>query len=79
VTPVAVVVVGALNVDGVRRTSPIAQLAANALLQAVRMPVELVATVVTRLGGTLDLWVLLGLQLAKHRRKSDAESGDLRE
>src|SRR5581483_12192892 len=38
-------VVGALDVDGVRRAGPRAQLAADALLQAVRMPVELVAAV----------------------------------
>src|SRR5205807_10606761 len=38
-------VVPALDVDGVRRAGPRAQLAADALLQAIRPPVELVMTV----------------------------------
>ncbi len=41
-------VVGALDVDGVGRAGPGAQLAADALLQAVRVPVEHVPAVVAR-------------------------------
>src|SRR5674476_1411391 len=39
------------------------------------MPVELMATVIARLGRTLDLWVLLGLQRPEHRRERDAGAG----
>src|SRR4051794_31180897 len=74
---VPVGVVRALDVDGVGRAGPGAQLAADALLQPVRVPVELVAAVVARLGGDLDLGVLLGHHTREHGRERDAEARDL--
>ena len=47
--PRLVGVVGALDVDGVRRAGPRAQFAADALLQAVLVAVELMAAVIARL------------------------------
>ena len=74
-----VVVVRTLDVDRVGRAGPGAQLAADALLQPVRVPVELVPPVEARRGRPLDLGVLLGLQLAEHRREGHPEAGDRRE
>src|SRR4029079_6582836 len=67
-------VVAALDVDGVGRAGPGAQLAADALLQPVRVPVELVAAVVARRGRREVLRVLLGDHLLEHRREGDAEA-----
>src|SRR5699024_9654837 len=74
--PPLVVVVLALDEDGVRGAGPGAQLAADALLQTVRVPVELVAPVEARLGRPLHLRVLLGGDLAEHRREGHPEPGD---
>ena len=69
-------VVGALDVDRVGRAGPGAQLAADALLQAVGVAVELVAAVVARLDRTRLLRILLGDVFFEHRRERHAEPGD---
>src|SRR5690606_3755448 len=69
-------VVGALDEDRVRRARPGAQLAADALLQAVRVAVELVAAVVARLRRHLLERVLLGDRGPEHRGEGDPEAGD---
>src|SRR5262249_37384420 len=69
-------VVGALDVDRVRRARPRAQLAADALLQAVGPAVQLVTAVEARRRGLLDLGVLHHLGLAEHLVESDAEPLD---
>ena len=69
-------VVGSLDVDGVGRAGPRAQLAADALLQAVGVAVELVASVVARRGRPGLLRVLLGDRLLEDRLQRDAETGD---
>ncbi|MGX1118770.1 hypothetical protein RKD37_004133 [Streptomyces ambofaciens] len=68
-------VVRALDVDGVGGAGPGAQLAADALLQAVRMAVELVPSVEARSGGLLLLRVLLGQPLLEHGLEGHAEAG----
>ncbi len=74
--PLVVGVVRALDVDGVGRAGPGAQLAADALLQAVGLPVEQVPAVEPRRGGLLVLGVLLGVDLLEHRPEGDAEPLD---
>src|SRR5918998_4023437 len=69
-------VVPALHVDRIRRASPGAQLAPHALLQPVRVPVELVFTVKARCGDLLDLGILFGHDLLEHRREGDPETLD---
>jgi hypothetical protein len=69
-------VVPALDVDGVRRAGPRAQLAADALLQPVRPPVELVMTVEPRRGRPLVLRILDGLDLPEHLLEGDPEPLD---
>src|SRR5690606_18457730 len=68
-------VVRALHVDRVGGTGPGTQLAADALLQAVRMTVELVPSVEARSGGLLLLGVLLGEPLLEHGLEGHAEAG----
>src|SRR4051794_38058876 len=58
-----VVVVGTLDEDRVGRAGPRAQLAADALLEAVRVAVELVTTVEAGRRGARLLGVLLGRDL----------------
>src|SRR5262249_6339766 len=67
-------VVAALDVDRVRRAGPRAQLAADALLQPVRVAVEDVPAVVPRRGGYALLGVLLGDDLLEHVREGHAEA-----
>src|SRR5439155_639784 len=67
-------VVPALDIDRVGRAGPGAQLAADALLQPVRVPVELVPPVVAGRGRGADLRVLLGDDLLEHRREGDPET-----
>ena len=74
--PLLLRVVGTLDVDGVRWAGPGAQLAADALLQPVRVPVEHVAAVVTRCRRPLLLGVLLGDDFLEHRLEGHAETGD---
>ena len=69
-------VVGALDVDRVRRAGPGAQLAADALLQPVRPPVELVPAVEPGRGRPLLLGVLDGVDLPEHLPEGDAEALD---
>ena len=69
-------VVRTLDVDRVRGARPRAQLAADALLQPVGVPVELVAAVVPRLGRHLLERVLLGDRRPEHVRERDAEPAD---
>ncbi len=69
-------VVRALDVDRVRRAGPGAQLAADALLQPVRPPVELVAAVEPGRGRLLLLRVLDGVDLLEHGLEGDAEPLD---
>src|SRR4029079_18922132 len=69
-------VVPALDVDGVRRAGPRAQLAADALLQPVRPPVELVVTVEPRPGRPPLLRVVDRLGLPEHLLEGDAEPLD---
>src|SRR6478609_879439 len=66
----------ALHVDGVGRAGPRAQLAADALLQAVGPAVELMAAVEARCRRELLERVLLGDDLLEHRPEGDAEPGD---
>src|SRR4029079_6356233 len=66
----------ALDVDRVRRAGPGAQLAADALLEAVGPAVELVAAVEARRGRLLLEGVLLGDDLLEHRPEGHAEPGD---
>src|SRR5690606_11195528 len=72
-------VAGALAVDRVRRARPRAQLAADALLQAVRVPVELVPAVEPRLHRRLLARVLLGDDRPEQRGHRDAEPRDGRD
>src|SRR4029453_3131335 len=74
--PLLVGVVRALDVDRVGRTRPGAQLAADALLQPVRVPVELVPAVEARGELLLLLWVVLGGLLAEHRPEGHPETLD---
>src|SRR5262245_13843256 len=69
-------VVGALDIDRVRRACPRAQLAADTLLQPVRMPVELVPAVESRRYLLLLLRVVLGVLLPEHRLEGDTEAGE---
>src|SRR5690606_21819097 len=69
-------VVAALDVDGVRGACPRAQLTTDALLQPVRMPVELVTAGITRRGRRPGLRVLLRGHLLEHRREGDTEAFD---
>src|SRR5674476_462847 len=69
-------VLGTFDVDRIRGARPGAQFAADALLQAVRPPVELVTTMEAWCGRLLFERVLLGDGLAKHRAERDTESGD---
>ena len=66
---------GGLDEDRVRRARPSAQLAADAALQAVGVPVELVASVIPGRRGDLLLGVLLGGDLPEHRGDRDAVAG----
>ncbi len=66
----------ALDVDRVRRAGPRAQLAADALLEAVGPAVELVPAVEAGRGGLLLERVLLGDDLLEHGPEGDAEPGD---
>src|SRR5690606_40480721 len=66
-------VVGALDVDRVRGAGPGAQLAADALLQAVRPAVELVPPVEAGRGRLLHLGVLNGLALHENLVERDPE------
>src|SRR6478672_5756025 len=66
----------ALDVDRVGRAGPGAQLAPDALLQAVGPAVELVATVEAGGGRQLLEGVLLGDDLLEHRAEGDPEPGD---
>src|SRR5882757_720475 len=71
--PLRLGVVTALDVDRVGRAGPGAQLAADALLQAVRVPVEHVPAVVAR-GGRVDVErVLLRVDLLEHGREGQPE------
>ena len=67
-----------LDEDRVRGAGPRAQLAADALLQAVGVPVELVAAVEARLRGVLVLLlrVLLGVHLLEHGQEGGPEAPD---
>src|SRR3954467_960779 len=69
-------VVRALDVDRVSRAGPGTELASNALLEAVRVPVENVPTVPAGRGRLLLFGVLLGVDLLEHRREGDAEALD---
>jgi hypothetical protein len=69
-------VVPALDVDGVRRAGPGAQLAADAFLQPVRPPVQLVVTVEPGCGRPLVLRVGDGLDLLEHLAEGDPEPLD---
>src|SRR5262249_29255908 len=71
--PLALGVVGALDVDGVRRAGPGAQLAADALLQPVRVPVEHVPSVVARRGRVEVERVLLRVDLLEHLAERQPE------
>src|ERR1044072_7083961 len=62
--------------DRVAGACAAAQLAAHALLQAVRMAVELVPSVEPGSGGRLRLRVLLGQPLLEHGLEGHAEAGD---
>src|SRR2546423_2815947 len=66
-------VVAALDVDRVRRAGPRAQLAADALLQPVRVAVEDVPAVEPGRGRSPYLRVLLGDHLLEHVREGDSE------
>ena len=77
--PLAVRLVGVgrpLDVDRVGRAGPRAQLAADALLQAVGPAVELVPAVEARRRGQLLEGVLLGDDLPEHGPEGDPEPGD---
>src|SRR5262249_16360906 len=74
--PLLLGVVRALDEDGVRGTGPRAQLAADALLQTVRPPVQLVPPVETRRCGPLLLRIVDGHRLLEHVVEGDAESLD---
>src|SRR5690606_23868013 len=74
--PLGLGVVRALDVDGVRGAGPGAQLTADALLQAVRPPVQLVPPVEARRGRPLLLRVLDGHRLLEHVVEGDAEPLD---
>src|SRR6202012_3267649 len=74
--PCLVGVVGAFDVDRVGGAGPCAKLAADALLQAVGVAVELVPAVVARLDRPWLLRIPLGDPLFEHRCEGDAESGD---
>src|SRR5690606_10892854 len=74
--PLFVGVVGALDVDRVGRARPRAQFTADALLESVRIPVELVASVVAGCGGSLLFRILLGVGLLEHRRERHTETGE---
>src|SRR5262249_5208341 len=67
-------VVTALHVDRVRRASPGAQLAADALLQPVRMPVQVVPAVVAGRGGPHLVRVLVGEALLEHLTEGQPEA-----
>jgi hypothetical protein len=67
-------VVLALHVDGVRRAGPRAQLAADALLEAVVVAVELVPAVEALLQLRGHLRVRHGLGLDEHRAQRDGEA-----
>src|SRR5256714_5155958 len=69
-------VVAALDVDRVRRAGPRAQLAADALLQPVRVAVEDVPAVEPGRGRSPYLRVLLGDHLLEHVREGDPEPSD---
>ena len=66
----------ALDVDGVGRAGPGAQLAADALLEAVGPAVELVPAVEPRCRRHLLEGVLLGDHLLEHGPEGDPEPGD---
>jgi hypothetical protein len=70
-------IVRTFDVDGVCRTCPGTQLAADALLETVGVAVEQVAAVEAWLGGLLLLGVLLGHDLLEHRAERHAESPEL--
>src|SRR5581483_12001562 len=74
--PLLIGVVGAFDIDGVGRARPGAQLAADALLQAVFVAVELVAAVIARRHRAGILRVFLGERLFEHRPEGDAEPGE---
>ena len=65
-----------LDVDRVRRAGPGAQLAPDALLEAVGPAVELVAAVEPGRGRQLLEGVLLGDHLLEHGPEGDSEPGD---
>src|SRR5262249_10847717 len=67
---------GPLHEDRISRAGPGAQLAADALLQTVRPPVELVAPVEPGSGRNLHLRVLDRLHLAEELVEGDAEPLD---
>src|SRR5207244_4214589 len=69
-------VVRTLDVDRVGRAGPGAQLAADALLEPVRVAVEDVAPVVARRGRPLLLGIELGGDLLEHRPEGQAEALD---
>src|SRR6266566_3772010 len=69
-------VVRPLHVDGVGGAGPGAQLAADAFLQPVRPPVQLVAAVEPRRRGFLLLRVLDGVDLPEHLPEGDAKALD---
>src|SRR5262249_4294040 len=74
--PLVLGVGGALDIDRVRRAGPGAQLAPDALLQAVGPAVELVPAVEARGRRQLLEGVLLGDDLLEHRPEGHAEPGD---
>src|SRR5690606_6885414 len=74
--PLLLGVVGPLDVDGVGRAGPGAQLTADALLQPVRVPVEDVPAVVARRHRVRPLGVLARHRLAEHVGEGDAEPLD---
>src|SRR5439155_575886 len=69
-------VVATLDVDRVRRAGPGAQLAADALLQTVRVPVEDVPAMEPGCRRAPDLRVLLGDHLLEQVREGDPEAPD---
>lgn len=68
----------ALNIDCVSWASPRTQFAANAFFQTIRVPVELVATVIPRLRGDFFEWVLFSNCGAEEGVEGDAKPCDRR-